>query len=163
MARKGQTPLHLEALSQSGEVRWEVAHVDVEALQVPLHPHQKDILIGISKIVGLQHIAVMPGKEAERLGHDARLVGATDQKNSAAGFGMRCLTRSHRFRKSRMISCEALAPDPPVKPLPGCVPEPHKYRPLMGVRYCAQSSRGRMVKSWSSANSPWKICPPVRP
>src|SRR5580658_2668756 len=36
-------------------------------------------------------------------------------------------------RRSRMISRAALAPDAPVKPLPGCVPEPQRYSPQMGV------------------------------
>ena len=31
------------------------------------------------------------------------------------------------------ISRAAFAPDPPVKPAPGCVPEPHKYRFCIGV------------------------------
>src|SRR5580698_4744086 len=67
------------------------------------------------------------------------------------------------FFSSFNISLAAFAPDPPVSPAPGCVPLPHKYKFSIGVLYRAQSSRGRMVKNWSSARSPWKICPPVRP
>ena len=48
---------------------------------------------------------------------------------------------------SLIISLAAFAPDPPVSPIPGCVPEPHKYRFLIGVRYCAQLSSGRMVNN----------------
>ena len=34
-----------------------------------------------------------------------------------------------RFQRSaRRISRAALAPDPPVRPVPGCVPEPHKIQ-----------------------------------
>src|SRR5712664_2318117 len=36
-------------------------------------------------------------------------------------------------RRSRMISRAALAPEAPVRPLPGCVPEPQRKRPRMGV------------------------------
>src|SRR5437016_4214218 len=36
-------------------------------------------------------------------------------------------------RRSRMISRAALAPLAPVRPLPGCVPEPQRNRPRMGV------------------------------
>jgi len=32
------------------------------------------------------------------------------------------------FFKSFSISRAAFAPDPPVNPAPGCVPEPHKYK-----------------------------------
>jgi hypothetical protein len=31
------------------------------------------------------------------------------------------------------ISRAAFAPDPPVNPAPGCVPDPHKYKFLIGV------------------------------
>jgi hypothetical protein len=52
----------------------------------------------------------------------------------------------YRFRSFK-ISRAAFAPDPPVSPAPGCVPEPHKYRFWIGVRYRAQSNSGRMVKN----------------
>jgi len=32
-------------------------------------------------------------------------------------------------------------------PPPGCVPEPQRYSPLIGVRYCAQPISGRKVKN----------------
>jgi hypothetical protein len=51
------------------------------------------------------------------------------------------------FFKSFKISRAAFAPDPPVNPAPGCVPDPHRYRFLIGVRYRAQSSSGRIVKN----------------
>src|SRR5207247_9107021 len=66
------------------------------------------------------------------------------------------LTRGFRARRARRIddgyfesfriSRAAFAPEPPVSPVPGCVPEPHRYSPWTGVRYRAQSSSGRMVK-----------------
>ena len=37
------------------------------------------------------------------------------------------------YRRSRMISRAALAPEAPVKPLPGCVPEPQRKSPRIGV------------------------------
>lgn len=46
-----------------------------------------------------------------------------------------------------MISRAAFAPDMPFRPVPGCVPDPQRYRLRMGVRYCAQLMSGRMVKS----------------
>ena len=38
------------------------------------------------------------------------------------------LGKSDYFFRSFKISRAALAPDPPVNPAPGCVPEPHKYK-----------------------------------
>src|SRR4029077_16979971 len=43
----------------------------------------------------------------------------------------RAIDRAHR--SSRMISRAALAPLAPVRPLPGCVPEPQRKRPRTGV------------------------------
>jgi hypothetical protein len=40
---------------------------------------------------------------------------------------------SDYFFSAFAISLAALAPDPPVSPVPGCVPLPHKYRRSIGV------------------------------
>src|SRR5437016_10139522 len=45
----------------------------------------------------------------------------------------RFLTIHGGHRSSRMISRAALAPLAPVKPLPGCVPEPQRKSPRTGV------------------------------
>ena len=45
------------------------------------------------------------------------------------------------------ISRAAFWPDPPVNPVPGCVPEPHRNRFERGERYLAQPSVGRIVNS----------------
>jgi hypothetical protein len=48
-----------------------------------------------------------------------------------------CAVRCQRVEsvpRSRKIACAALWPGAPVTSPPGCVPAPHKYRPLMGVR-----------------------------
>src|SRR6267378_4028900 len=50
------------------------------------------------------------------------------------------------FRSFR-ISRAAFDPEPPVRPAPGCVPLPQRYRFVTGMRYRAQSSNGRMVKN----------------
>src|ERR1700678_539264 len=52
------------------------------------------------------------------------------------------LTQTH-FRSSFRISLAAFAPDIPFNPVPGCEPEPHKYKPWIGVRYWAQSKTAR--------------------
>ena len=49
-------------------------------------------------------------------------------------------TRSHacpRSPKSCNTERAALAPGAPMTPPPGCVLEPHIYKPLTGERYCA--------------------------
>ena len=38
------------------------------------------------------------------------------------------------YFESFRISRAAFAPEPPVRPVPGCVPEPHRYSPWTGVR-----------------------------
>ena len=47
---------------------------------------------------------------------------------------IRNLQSSGYFFKTFRISRAALAPEPPVKPAPGWVPEPHRYRFWIGVR-----------------------------
>src|SRR5262249_48169937 len=44
--------------------------------------------------------------------------------------------------KSLIISRLAFAPGAPVIPPPGCVPAPQRYRPVIGVRYCAHPRNG---------------------
>src|SRR5205085_11080704 len=70
-----------------------------------------------------------------------------------------------RFQKRR--SCRtaraALCPGAPVTPPPGCAPEPHRYSPAIGVRYCDQPATGRLKNSCSSVRSPWKMLPSVNP
>src|SRR6185369_4360579 len=41
---------------------------------------------------------------------------------------------NHDLRSSFKISRAALAPEPPVSPTPGCVPEPQRYKFWIGVR-----------------------------
>ena len=64
---------------------------------------------------------------------------------------------------SAMIFSAALRPGAPMMPPPGCVAEPHMYRPSTGVRYCAHPGTGRRKNSCSSASSPWKMFPSVSP
>src|SRR5690348_10957222 len=61
------------------------------------------------------------------------------------------------------ISSAARRPFAPMMPPPGCVADPHMYRFLMGVRYCAHPGTGRRKKSCSSESSPWKMLPSLRP
>ena len=41
----------------------------------------------------------------------------------------------------------AFAPGAPMTPPPGCVLEPHMYRPRTGARYCAKPGTGRLKSS----------------
>src|SRR5690349_13233489 len=56
----------------------------------------------------------------------------------------------HALRMARAAS----APDLPVRPAPGCVPEPQRHRWRTGVAYDDQPSIGRATNNWSSASSP---------
>src|SRR5437763_11363017 len=64
---------------------------------------------------------------------------------------------------SLRISNAARRPFAPMMPPPGWVADPHMYRFLMGVRYCAHPGTGRRKKSCSSESSPWKMLPSLRP
>ena len=55
---------------------------------------------------------------------------------------------------SLRISSAARRPFAPMMPPPGCVADPHMYRFLIGVRYCAHPGTGRRKKSCSSESSP---------
>ncbi len=55
---------------------------------------------------------------------------------------------------SRRISRAALRPAAPLTPPPGCAPAPHKYRPSIGIRYCAAPPTGRTNRNWSRVSSP---------
>ena len=55
---------------------------------------------------------------------------------SAAGIAIR--TGRLAYLRGLRISRAAFWPGPPVMPPPGCVPAPQRYRPAIGVRYCAQ-------------------------
>lgn len=63
------------------------------------------------------------------------------------GLGSQIGGRGHLFFRCFTISLAALAPEPPVNPAPGWVPEPQRNKFAMGVEYRAQSSNGRMVKN----------------
>jgi len=57
----------------------------------------------------------------------------TIRKNCYGNVKNRCCSKTKEdsetyFFISFKISRAAFAPDPPVNPAPGCVPEPHKYK-----------------------------------
>src|SRR5581483_6348729 len=58
------------------------------------------------------------------------------------------------FFQSRRTCFAALCPGAPVTPPPGCAPAPHRYRPLIGLRYCDHPGTGRRKNNCSSRKSP---------
>ncbi len=66
----------------------------------------------------MENVAAMLVDKTGDGGNDALLVGATEQKDGGV--------LRHRFFKSFRISRAAFAPDPPLSPVPGCVPDPQR-------------------------------------
>ena len=73
----------------------------------------------IAVLVGMKDIAPVLINESGNARDHAFAVRTTQEKNSGM-FGHR------RAFRSFMISRVAFAPDAPVRPVPGCVPDPHK-------------------------------------
>src|SRR5579862_3352532 len=93
---------------------------------------------------------------------DEAVVASADDDDIA----LRVSVRRHAYAAPLMsfrISSAASRPFAPMIPPPGCVADPHIYRFLMGVRYCAQPGTGRRKKSCSSESSPWKMLPSLSP
>jgi len=66
-----------------------------------------------------------------------RMICAVSQKAGKARLAALLMLDSAQacyFFRSFRISRAAFAPEPPVKPAPGCVPLPHRYRFAIGVR-----------------------------
>src|SRR5579862_9105548 len=93
---------------------------------------------------------------------DEAVVASADDDDIA----LRVSVRRHAYAAPLMsfrISSAASRPFAPMIPPPGCVAEPHMYRFLIGVRYCAHPGTGRRKKSCSSESSPWKMLPSLSP
>src|SRR5437660_180592 len=75
--------------------------------------------------------------------HDAGFaLKQTEQQNQIWPFSLPCLLLffpdtpkpCYCFAQSLSRALAALCPGAPITPPPGCVPEPQRYKPLMGVR-----------------------------
>src|SRR5208283_2816288 len=91
-------------------------------------------------------------------GGDQPVVSCAED-NDVALFGHRYFVPLQCFR----ISSAARRPGAPMMPPPGCVADPHIYRFLIGVRYCAHPGTGRRKNNCSSESSPWKMLPSLNP
>ena len=84
----------------------------------------------------LEHQHRPAGLGEVRGAHEA-VVTATDHD---AVVTVHRLHAAHRITvrpRSRSTALAAFAPGAPMTPPPGCVLDPHRYKPCSGVRYCA--------------------------
>ena len=102
-------------------VKWpcKIVQRNIELGGIELDAHEERAGIHVAMLVRVQDIAAVPVNESGNASDHAFLVGTTEEKDG--GF-------LHHLRafKSFRISRAAFAPEPPVSPVPGCVPDPHR-------------------------------------
>ena len=77
-------------------------------------------------LIGEQDVAVVAKDKFCNRGNNTFAVGTRDEEYGG-------VVHYRYFFSAFAISRAALAPDPPVSPVPGCVPLPHKYSRSIGV------------------------------
>src|SRR5579862_5869513 len=103
--------------------------------------------------VALEHERAISGLGQIKCGHQPVVAAANDDNVAPLG----AFLFRHVYAAPLMslrISSAANRPFAPMMPPPGCVADPHIYKFLIGVRYCAQPGTGRRKKSCSSESSP---------
>jgi len=65
----------------------EVGRIEVEACQIPLHPHQEQPELGVLVLVGVQDVGVVPEQEVGDGCDQPLLVGAGQQQNGGVAHG----------------------------------------------------------------------------
>ncbi len=101
-----------------------VVQRNIEFSGVEFHAHQEGARIHVTMLVGVQDIAAVLKNESGNAGDYAFPVRATEQEDGAFSFHLQSVHR--RAFKSFRISRAAFAPDPPVSPVPGWVPDPQR-------------------------------------
>ena len=117
--RLRKPPLHFEAGCDRRERTGEIVERNIELGGIELNPHQEYAGVHVAVLVRVQDIPAVLVNESSNAGDYAFLVGATEQQDG--GF-----LRHLRAFKSFRISRAAFAPEPPVSPVPGWVPDPHR-------------------------------------
>src|SRR5271169_208282 len=159
VGRMGEPPVHLKVAGDGSEALGKLSKGKIKIGGIELDSRQKEIGFLVSMLVGEQDVAVVAKDEVGNRGDDSFAVGAVDEKDGGSlhkGHCPLCTSvspvvqellyhRGHRgaqgytegnmnyFFSAFAISRAALAPEPPVSPVPGCVPLPHRYRRSIGV------------------------------
>ena len=129
--------------------------IDIEVFGIEFDAHQEQPGFFIAVLIGMKNVAavaidkvgdgsdfalaVRAGDEQDggvfhRSAAVPAAVAAASRRRSESGTLSRQPARRQRYFFSVFtISRAAFAPDPPVKPAPGCVPFPHKYKFSIGV------------------------------
>ena len=88
-----------------------------------------------------------------RLEHEYRAAAARQRRGAnqavvAGAYHDAIVARAQcSLPRSLSTARAAFAPGAPMTPPPGCVLEPHMYRPRTGARYCAKPGTGRLKSS----------------
>src|SRR6185436_11132082 len=64
--------------------------------------------------------------------------------------GQKGILRTHQRAGDLSTTLAAFRPAAPLTPPPPCTPEPHRYKPSMGVLWLDQPGTGRMNSIWSN-------------
>src|SRR5215469_8042547 len=110
--------MHVKPFRNLGEVPGKLAQQQVEFGRIKLHAHEKCVRVTIPVLVGMQDVSAVLIKKSGDAGDYTLAIGTTQKQDR---------TRLHHFAlRSFRISRAALAPEPPVRPTPGWVPDPHR-------------------------------------
>src|SRR5256885_8868737 len=111
--------MHFEARSNRRERTRKIVQRNVELSRIELHSHKKCAGVYVAVLIRMKNVAAVLVNESGNAGDHAFFVRATEQPDR------RFLTHLRAFKSFR-ISRAAFAPEPPVSPVPGCVPDPQR-------------------------------------
>ncbi len=106
-----ELPLHLQTLGDRAEVLAERIGFNSRATQVPLHAHEKQVVLRILMLVGIAIIGVMPIKEIRDRSDDAFLVWAGNQQGGRVFHGVSNPQSSVEYWKNAIISTKSASPE----------------------------------------------------
>src|SRR5207237_8895304 len=98
------------------------------ALSVPRRPPVARV-VAYSRPFDLDHVGAEVGQQL-RAPRPCQHAAEVEDLDSVE----RLQCRRIQKRRSARTAWAALCPGAPVTPPPGCAPEPHRYRPLSGIR-----------------------------
>jgi hypothetical protein len=125
--RLRKPPLHIKFGGDGFEMATKIVERNIEPGGIEFHAHQKCAGIQITMLIRVQDVAAVLVNKTRNGGDNAFLVWTIEQEYG--GF----LHHLRPFRSFK-ISFAAFIPEPPVSPVPGCVPDPQRYKLRIGVR-----------------------------
>ena len=86
-ARLGEAPGHAEAGGDGAEGSGELGQIEVEIRQIPFHPHQKQLQLGVLMLVGVQDVGIVLQQKIGNRRDQPFLVGAGNQQDGGMTHG----------------------------------------------------------------------------